>query len=187
MAAQLDLGPEVCVPLRQFFTRWDGRGVPAGTGGEAIAPTVRLFHVADVVEVYHRADGVRAAVEVARARRGGTSTRRSWTRSARQPTRSSRRGRTGADCHQLIAADPGLQRRLTDAELDDRLVALADFTDLRSTYRAGHSRGVADLPPTRHMARACRPILLRRCGALVCCTTSGCTAFRPRSWTNLAR
>src|SRR5262249_7118295 len=66
MAAQLGLGPGVCNPLRQFFTRWDGRGVPGGVGGEQIAATVRLFHVADVVEVYHQFDGVQAAIEVAR-------------------------------------------------------------------------------------------------------------------------
>ena len=145
MAAQLDLGPEVCIPLRQFFTRWDGRGVPAGTGGEEIAATVRLFHVADVVEVYHRADGVRAAVEVARARRGRHFDPAIVDAFCAAADEVLQEGQDGQDCHQLIAADPGLQRRLTDAELDDRLVTLADFTDLRSTYRAGHSRGVAAL------------------------------------------
>jgi response regulator RpfG family c-di-GMP phosphodiesterase len=39
-------------------------------GGEQIAFPVRLFHLADTVEVFHRAGGVDAAVEVARARRG---------------------------------------------------------------------------------------------------------------------
>ena len=38
-----------------------------------------------------------------------------------------------------------MQRRLSDAELDAALEAIADFTDLRSAPRAGHSRGVADL------------------------------------------
>ncbi len=31
---------------------------------------MRLFHLADTVEVYHRDDGIEAATEVARARRG---------------------------------------------------------------------------------------------------------------------
>jgi HD-GYP domain-containing protein (c-di-GMP phosphodiesterase class II) len=52
---------------------------------------------------------------------------------------------TPFDCHALIEAEPSLQRRLTDAELDAALEAIADFTDLRSAPRAGHSRGVADL------------------------------------------
>src|SRR5205085_12404947 len=40
---------------------------------------------------------------------------------------------------------PRLRRRLSEAELDAALGALADFTDLRSAHRAGHSQGVADL------------------------------------------
>ena len=49
-----------------------------------------------------------------------------------------------------IAADPTLQRCLSERELDTVLEAVADFTDLRSPSRAGHSRGVADL--TSHAA-----------------------------------
>ena len=70
MAGRLGLASEVCDPLRQVFTRWDAKGVPEGVGGEEIAHPVRLFHLADTVEVFHRAGGVGAAVEVARARRG---------------------------------------------------------------------------------------------------------------------
>src|SRR5215475_10209116 len=70
MATRLGLPPEVCDPLRQVFTRWDAKGVPDGVGGEQIARPVRLFHLADTVEVFHRAGGVEPAVEVAKARRG---------------------------------------------------------------------------------------------------------------------
>ena len=70
MARRLGLPAEVCEPLRQVFTRWDAKGVPDGVGGQEIARPVRLFHLADTVEVFHRAGGVDAAVNVARARRG---------------------------------------------------------------------------------------------------------------------
>jgi HD-GYP domain-containing protein (c-di-GMP phosphodiesterase class II) len=70
MAGRLGLTAEVCDPLRQVFTRWDAKGVPDGVGGEQIARPVRLFHLADTVEVFHRAGGVEAAIEMARARRG---------------------------------------------------------------------------------------------------------------------
>jgi HD-GYP domain-containing protein (c-di-GMP phosphodiesterase class II) len=49
------------------------------------------------------------------------------------------------DWHAVIDAEPSLQRRLTETELDAALEAVADFTDLRSASRAGHSRGVAEL------------------------------------------
>ncbi len=44
--------------------------MPGGVGGDEIALPVRLFHLADVIEVFHRAGGTGAAIEVARARRG---------------------------------------------------------------------------------------------------------------------
>src|SRR5262249_55924368 len=90
-------------------------------------------------------DGVQAAIEVARARRGGhfdPSIVDAFCAAAGEVLRD---GQDTPDCRELIAADPTLQQRLTEAELDDRLEALADFTDLRSTYRTGHSRRVAAL------------------------------------------
>ena len=57
------------------------------------------------------------------------------------------------DWQSLVAEDPGLQQRLTDAELDAALEAVADFTDLRSPCRAGHSRCVGDL--TARAAASC--------------------------------
>jgi HD-GYP domain-containing protein (c-di-GMP phosphodiesterase class II) len=56
-------------------------------------------------------------------------------------------GEPGADedWQELIDAEPTLQRRLTEDELDAALEAVGDFTDLRSANRAGHSRGVGDL------------------------------------------
>jgi HD-GYP domain-containing protein (c-di-GMP phosphodiesterase class II) len=49
------------------------------------------------------------------------------------------------DWQALAAGDATLQRRLTEAEFDAALEAIADFIDLRSPSRAGHSRAVADL------------------------------------------
>jgi HD-GYP domain-containing protein (c-di-GMP phosphodiesterase class II)/DNA-binding CsgD family transcriptional regulator len=45
----------------------------------------------------------------------------------------------------VIAAEPALETRLTDKEFGAALEAIADFTDLKSPYTIGHSRGVADL------------------------------------------
>jgi hypothetical protein len=45
-------------------------GVPAGVGAEEIALPVRLFHLADVPEAFHKARGADPAIEVAQARRG---------------------------------------------------------------------------------------------------------------------
>jgi HD-GYP domain-containing protein (c-di-GMP phosphodiesterase class II) len=145
MAERLGLGREVCDPLRQVFTRWDAKGVPGGVGGEEITPLTRLFHLADIIEVHHRVEGLGAAVEVARSRRGkqfdpalvdafcatagdvldGLDSVSDWTA--------------------LIEREPGLHKTMTEDELDHALEAVADFTDLRSRSRSGHSRAVASL------------------------------------------
>ena len=144
MAERLGLGPEVCDPLQQVFTRWDGQGVPGGVGGEAIAFPMRLFHLADVVEVFHRAEGSDAAVEVARDRRGkqfDPAVVDAFCGVAPDVLGDP----STDDWDALIDEEPGLQRRLTEHEFDAALEAVADFTDLRSPSRSGHSRGVADL------------------------------------------
>jgi HD-GYP domain-containing protein (c-di-GMP phosphodiesterase class II) len=145
MADRLGMGDHVSGPLRQFFTRWDGTGMPSGVRHDEIAVSVRLFHLADVVEVVSRTDGPAAAVEVARARRGSH-----FDPTVVDAFCSAAGDVLGDDAdepdwHDLIAADPALQRRLSGPELDAALEAVADFTDLRSTWRAGHSRRVADL------------------------------------------
>ena len=156
IAERLGLGADVRDPLQQVFTRWDGKGVPAGVSGQAIALPMRLFHLADVVEVFHRARGADAAVEVARERRGShfdPALVDAFCAVAKDVLGDPA---TEVDWHALIAEEPALQRRLSERELDAALEAIADFTDLRSTYRAGHSRGVADLA-ARAAAYAGRP------------------------------
>jgi HD-GYP domain-containing protein (c-di-GMP phosphodiesterase class II) len=53
-----------------------------------------------------------------------------------------------AELGALTEAEPGLRQQLSERELDSALEAVADFTDLRSPSRAGHSRGVAHLAAT---------------------------------------
>jgi HD-GYP domain-containing protein (c-di-GMP phosphodiesterase class II) len=145
LAERLGLGDGVRDPVRQFFARWDGKGVPAGVGGAEIALPVRLFHLADVVEVFSRTAGVAAAVEVARARSGAKFDPALVDVFCRVAPDVLAGVTDGPDFAELIAADPRLQSRLTGPDLDGALEALADFTDLRSASRAGHSRAVAAL------------------------------------------
>jgi len=145
LAERLELGEPVCRPLQQVFARFDGKGVPGDLGGNEIDLTMRLFHLADTVEVHHRTAGADAAVEVARAKRG----------SHLDPTvvdafcavAHDLLGDPAAehDWDALIAQEPSLQKQLDQAHLDEALQAIGDFTDLRSVHRAGHSRSTAEL------------------------------------------
>ena len=165
MAERIGLGSDVRDPLQHFFTRWDGKGVPAGVGGEDVALPMRLFQLADIVEVFHRYGGTDAAVEVARARRGSHFDPALVDAFCAAAANVLGDPATEADWHAFIEDEPALQRRLSERELDVALEATADFTDLRSPSRAGHSRGVADLV-ARAAAHAGRPdaeiVALRR-------------------------
>jgi HD-GYP domain-containing protein (c-di-GMP phosphodiesterase class II) len=146
MAERFGLDDErVCQPLQQVFARWDGKGMPQGMAGEDIALPMRLFHLADMVEVHHRTGGPEAAIEVARAKRGkqfDPAVVDAFCKVAAdvlgEPTEE-------PDWATLIADEPSLQRRLTEDELDGALEAVGDFTDLRSAPRSGHSRATAGL------------------------------------------
>jgi HD-GYP domain-containing protein (c-di-GMP phosphodiesterase class II) len=106
---------------------------------------MRLFHLADTVEVHHRTRGTEAALEVAQAKRG------KHLDPAVVDTFCSLAGEVLGDPDEehdfpaLIDAEPMLQAILTEEQLDAALEAIADFTDLRSIHRAGHSRAVAEL------------------------------------------
>jgi HD-GYP domain-containing protein (c-di-GMP phosphodiesterase class II) len=144
-AVRVGLGPEVADPLVQLFERWDGWGRPNRLVGEAISLPARIVQFADVVVPFHRAGGAKGAVDMARQRQGtqfdpelvnlfcaqaddilaGIDKPNSWS--------------------MVLAAEPGLRVALTDDQLDRALQAIADFTDLKSPYTLGHSRGVAAL------------------------------------------
>jgi HD-GYP domain-containing protein (c-di-GMP phosphodiesterase class II) len=144
-AARLGLGAGVQQPLLHVFSRWDGKGLPKGARGEELPLAIRLVHIASIAEVYHRSDGVGAAIAIARHRAGGQF--------------DPRLVEALADCaHDLldgladdsswdavIAAEPGLAKALAGDELDAAFEAVADFADLKSPWLTGHSRGVARL------------------------------------------
>jgi HD-GYP domain-containing protein (c-di-GMP phosphodiesterase class II) len=144
-ALRLDLGHEVSRSLLQAFERWDGRGVPGKAGADELGLAIRIVHLADNVEALYASGGVQGAREVARERRGtqfdpklvdcflehcddilaGLGEVQAWD--------------------EVIRLDPRLNAPLADDELDHALESFADFADLKSPSRLGHSRGVAAL------------------------------------------
>jgi len=145
LADRLSLGENVQRPLLQAFERWDGRGVPGLAAAHELSPAIRLVHLADVVEAFHRVGGPVAALKVAIERRGTQFDPELVDVFAERATEIV----SGLDdvvaWDEVIALDPALGRVLTGPELDAALEALADFADLKSPWRLGHSRGVAHL------------------------------------------
>ena len=145
LAARLGLAQRVRDSVEQTFERWDGKGVPKGASGEQILVASRLVTLADVVEVFHRAGGIDAAVEVARQRRG-TQFDPHLVELFTADAQAICAGLDDASTWRAVmAAEPAHGIRLGDEQFDSALEAIADFTDVKSPYTIGHSRGVADL------------------------------------------
>jgi hypothetical protein len=144
LAARVGLGESVCHALNHAYERWDGKGHPAGLGGEEVPLAVRIVSVARDAEMWTRQAGWPTAAEVLAHRRGH----------GYDPTvvdlvvEGGERWLTEIidDPHEMVlAAEPEPVARIDDDGLDQALVAVADFTDIKSPSLRGHSTGVADL------------------------------------------
>ena len=144
LAARLGLDQQVRDSVEQTFERWD-EGLPEGRKGEEILITSRLVTLADVVEVFQRAEGTDAAIAVARERRGTQFDPQVVDIFAAEAASMFAGLDEVSSWDAVIGAEPALERWVADAELEAALEAIADFTDVKSPYTIGHSRAVADL------------------------------------------
>lgn len=145
LAERLGLDSTVRDSVEQTFERWDGEGVPRGAKGTDILMTSQLVNLADVVEVFHRAGGVDAAVEVARQRSGTQFAPEIVELFCREAPELFSDLAMSTSWDAVIAAEPVSAVWLSHTELTSALEAIADFVDLKSPYTIGHSRAVADL------------------------------------------
>jgi HD-GYP domain-containing protein (c-di-GMP phosphodiesterase class II) len=144
LAERLGLGAGVRRNLGQIYERWDGRGLPRGLKGQAIAPAVRVVSFAQDAIVLRAAFGAEAAHAKLAARSGRAYDPRlvdRFLKSADQLT-------TGLDettWEAVLALEPEPHALMSEQELDAACLAMADFADLKSPYSVGHSRSVAAL------------------------------------------
>ena len=172
--------------LQHVFERWDGKGTPAGIAGEEIALSARIVVIADIVESFRRLGGIDAAVDVARRRAGGQFDPRlaEHVCDNAEALLGGLDEATGWDA--AIAAEPVLAERMSGVELDDALVAIADFADLKSPYTTGHSRGVAERAASAALRAGWESRPRPSSGVPACCTTSAGSACPTRSGTSRA-
>ncbi|MBV9352834.1 MAG: LuxR family transcriptional regulator, partial [Mycobacterium sp.] len=67
LAERLGLGADVQAAVAFAFERYDGGGLPNGTGGESIPVSMRVAQLADMAEIHQHAYGVEGAVAMARS------------------------------------------------------------------------------------------------------------------------
>src|SRR6201987_1993965 len=145
LGEQLGLPDQVLDALGAAYETWDGRGWPGELKGEDVPLASRVAQLAEFVEVAYRAGGVEAAKSLARER----ADKQFDPELAELLCSDGEMILAGLEDVEtwdaVIEAEPSLAVVLSWDRFDAALLAIANFVDLKSPYRLGHSRAVADL------------------------------------------
>ncbi|HMZ13178.1 MAG TPA: HD domain-containing phosphohydrolase [Mycobacterium sp.] len=145
LAERMGLGAGVQHAIGFSFERYDGSGLPAGARGDEIPIEMRVAHLADMAEVHHRAGGVAAAVEMVKGRSGKHFDPTVVGAFVADAAAILDGPQPGDAWDVALRGAPDHDLPLAAAELDELLVALGDFVDLKCPFTLGHSRAVARL------------------------------------------
>jgi HD-GYP domain-containing protein (c-di-GMP phosphodiesterase class II)/DNA-binding CsgD family transcriptional regulator len=142
LAHRLGLRPEVSIGLGQLFERWDGKGEPAGLGGDQLSPAFRVVQVAHDAEIFERLRGAHAATAVIMQRRGGAYDPVVCDAFVQAPALLAEFP-TSSVWNDALQAEPPPQLCIPEPRLDELALAFAEFADLKSPFTLGHSSGVS--------------------------------------------
>jgi HD-GYP domain-containing protein (c-di-GMP phosphodiesterase class II) len=146
IARQLRFPDAVADGVHSLDEHWNGRGKPQGLRGEAIPMHARIALLAQVIDVFHTADGPAAALREARERAGqwfDPALVTAFEQVAVQPSFWAALTSEGIDAA-VQALEPGaFEIRLDDDYLDDIAAAFGQVVDSKSPYTSGHSERVA--------------------------------------------
>lgn len=149
IARRLAMPEPVQDALLQIFEQWDGKGAPNGTQGEAIPIISRIVLTTSFLEVFHRMAGREAAEKLAKDKRGKafdpmvvdaflslSDDEQFWT---------SLEDERVWDTVLSLEPDSSSYRYISEEQLDNVTLALADYADMKAPHLSGRSRRVADL------------------------------------------
>jgi HD-GYP domain-containing protein (c-di-GMP phosphodiesterase class II) len=122
----------VSTAIGQAYEQWDGKGQPRHLRGAQICVPARIVQFAGPAETFHRRRGLVATDAMARR----------WSGTRFAPDVVSAFCSHAADIvagldqagtwTAVLAAEPGLERRVDEAGLDAVLLAIADLVDLKA-------------------------------------------------------
>jgi HD-GYP domain-containing protein (c-di-GMP phosphodiesterase class II) len=145
LAEQLRLSVDIQEAVGAAYEQWDGKGWPGNLEGNAIPIASRLGMIGEFVEVAHRIGGIGAAIDLAEQRAGSQFDPTLATALCVNAETVLGGLDAGHTWDAVIDAEPSLGVRLSDAEFDAALMAIADFVDLKSPCMLGHARAVSGL------------------------------------------
>lgn len=136
LGTRLRLSKRVIHALGHAYERWDGTGFPSGLEGEAIPLEIRICSVARDIDLASQTGTDPNALLF---RRSG----RSYDPAVVDAYSRVANGVPDADWDVFLADEPDPFHMVDD--LDEVLLVMADFADLKSQWTRGHSRRVAAL------------------------------------------
>ena len=145
LAARLGMTDDVRDALSHTFERWSGTGFPRHVAGEAIPLAMRVVHLTHDVEAIARRLSSQAAIDAVRDRRGRTYDPALADVMLAHGEEWLARLAKVEPWDSVLEAEPAPHRVLVDADLDEALLVMADFVDVKSPFYVGHSRRCADL------------------------------------------
>jgi HD-GYP domain-containing protein (c-di-GMP phosphodiesterase class II) len=142
---RLDLGPDVREAFAFTYERWNGNGYPTGAKGDQIPLAMRVVHLSHDMEAIGRRSSPAQAIEAARDRRDRTYDPELTDLFVTHGSSLFDRLDEMEPWDAVLDREPEPHRILEGDELDAALMVAADFIDLKSPFRAGHSRRCARL------------------------------------------
>ncbi len=159
LATSLGLSEGIRRCLQHAFEAWNGKGLPNGVRGEAIAPAARVVGIARSLEVLGRVAGPDAAVAIiARRRKAGFYDPALVDVVLRDGLSVLREIEGTPAWEAVLESEPEPPLWVPASRTDSVLEAFADFADLKTPFTIGHSRAVAGLaaradPPNAGMLK----------------------------------
>jgi HD-GYP domain-containing protein (c-di-GMP phosphodiesterase class II) len=167
LGARMGLSEPVQQSLRHLYERWDGKGMPGELRAEQVPLAVRLMQVAQDADLAFQRGGAELTGHLLAERAGSGLDPQAVAAFAAAGDQVYLDMAAPSVWDEVMAAEPGPQPVVTEDRLDACLSAVADFSDLKSMWTVGHSRGVARLAGQAAAAAgldAADIVLVRRAG-----------------------
>ena len=145
LAERLGFGRDIQQGLAQMFERWNGQGMPRRLKGEEIPLSVRVAHVAQNAAISLQYYGPTVAIDTIRRRAGIAYDPAMAECFCCKGNEILARLDPGSCWDMVMENEPEPWQWIVETQLDLAARAIADFTDLKSPYLAGHSSGVGEL------------------------------------------
>jgi HD-GYP domain-containing protein (c-di-GMP phosphodiesterase class II)/DNA-binding CsgD family transcriptional regulator len=143
LAGLVGMSGNVRAALGEICERWDGKGRPRGTAGEALLLPMRFVNLAHIAEIAHHRAGRASALAVVKKRAGGQFDPAIARTFAREAGGLFEAIEGDSLWERFLEVEPRPHATANAARVDDVALAFAQVADLKSVWTLGHSSGVA--------------------------------------------